>query len=128
MKFDAVIDTYAWVEYFRGTAMGKKAKKYIESGRCITPTIVLAELSDKYFREDYETWDEDFNFILGKTTIVELTKDIAINAGKTKNIMRKTRPEFGMADAIIYETAKKYGTAVLTGDIHFKGLENVIYI
>ncbi|MDI6708766.1 MAG: type II toxin-antitoxin system VapC family toxin [Candidatus Thermoplasmatota archaeon] len=128
MSYDAVIDSYAWVEYFRGTARGRKAKRYIESGACITPTIVLAELSDKYFREGYKIWERDLNFILAKTTIVELTKDIAVRAGKTKNIQRKNRPDFGMADAIIYETAKQYDTAVLTGDPHFKGLENVIYI
>ena len=31
-------------------------------------------------------------------------------------------------DAIIYETAKRENVPVLTGDEHFKGIENIIYI
>ena len=42
--------------------------------------------------------------------------------------MRRSHPNFGLADAIIYETAKSENAPVLTGDEHFKGVENVIYI
>jgi predicted nucleic acid-binding protein len=42
--------------------------------------------------------------------------------------MRKKHPNFGLADVIIYETAKSENAPVLTGDEHFKGVEKVIYI
>ena len=67
MSCDVVIDSYAWIEYFKGSEYGKKAKEYIENGICATPTIV-------------------------------------------------------------FETAKSENASVLTGDEHFKGVENVIYI
>jgi hypothetical protein len=77
---DAVIDSYAWIEYFKGSEYGEKAKKYIENGNCATPTIVLAELSDNYQREGWVFWEEDLEFILAKTKIIDLTKEIAIKA------------------------------------------------
>jgi predicted nucleic acid-binding protein len=128
MSFDAVIDSYAWIEYFKGSESGRRAEKYIESGNCATPTIVLAELSDKYHREGWKFWEEDLEFILSKTEIIDLTKEIAIKAGETKKKMRRGHPNFGLADAIIFETAKSENASVLTGDEHFKGVENVIYI
>jgi len=128
MSCDVVIDSYAWIEYFKGSGYGKKAKEYIENGNCATPTIVLAELSDKYKREGWKFWEEDLEFILAKTKIIDLTKEIAITAGETKKKMRKNHPNFGLADAIIFETAKSENASVLTGDEHFKGVENVIYI
>ena len=128
MSCDEVIDSYAWIEYFKGSEEGKRAKRYTENGNCVTPTIVLAELSDKYHREGWKYWEEDLEFILAKTEIVDLTKEIAIRAGKTKMMMRKRHPNFGLADAIIFETAQSVNAPVLTGDEHFKGLENVIYI
>jgi predicted nucleic acid-binding protein len=88
----------------------------------------LAELSDKYFREGCKSWDQDLRFILAKSDLAELTKDIAINSGRTKNLIRKTSPDFGLADAIIYETAKQFNASMVTGDRHFKNLENVIFL
>ncbi len=43
-------------------------------------------------------------------------------------LMRINHPNFGLADAIIYKIAKSKNAPVLTGDKHFKGEENVIYI
>jgi len=128
MSCEAVIDSYAWIEYFKGSESGRRAEKYIESGNCATPTIVLAELSDKYQREGWKFWEEDLEFILSKTEIIDLTKEIAIKAGETKKEMRKNHPNFGLADAIIYETAQSENSPVLTGDEHFKDVKNVIYI
>lgn len=128
MNCDAVIDSYARIEYFKGTESGKRAEGYIEAGNCATPTIVLAELSNKYHREGWSFWEEDLEFILAKTEIIGLSKEIAIKAGQTKMLMRISHPNFGLADAIIYEIAKSKNAPVLTGDEHFKGEESVIYI
>ena len=54
-----MIDSYAWIEYFKGSEEGKRAKRYTEKGNCVTPTIVLAELSDKYHREGWKYWEEE---------------------------------------------------------------------
>ncbi len=128
MRYEAVIDAYAWIEYFRGSQKGENARTYIESGRTATPIIVIAELSDKYERESWGTWTTDLDFILSNSKIAELSIEIASNAGHTKNVMRKEKADFGIADAIILETARALNTKVLTGDPHFHGLEEAIFL
>jgi len=49
-----VFGTYAWAEYLRESRKGKIVKRLIESGRGFTPSIVLAEITRKYFRETLE--------------------------------------------------------------------------
>jgi len=121
MSYDYVIDTYAWVEYFRGSEEGKVAKKYIENGNCAVSSISIAELAEKYKRED-RNFDEDFNFIVAKTKIMEVTTEIAILAGKLNYENKKTIKNWGMADAIILATAKLSDIKVVTGDEHFRSL------
>ena len=52
MSYEYVIDSYAWVEYFRGSSEGKTAQKYIEHENCATSSVTIAELSEKYKREN----------------------------------------------------------------------------
>lgn len=128
MSYKGVLDSYAWIEYFRGSDIGKKVKKYIENKKSYTPIIVIAELSAKYNREGWEFWEEDLQFILAKSIISELTLEIAVNAGETRNKIRKKKKGFGLADAIIFETGREVNAPVITGDPHFIGLNNVVYI
>ncbi len=128
MRYDAVVDAYAWIEYFRGSRKGEKVKAYIEGGRTATPVIVIAELADKYVREGLGAWKTDLDYILSNSTIAELSVEIASKAGHTKNAMRKEQAGFGIADAIILETARAFKTKVLTGDPHFRGLKEAIFL
>lgn len=128
MSYDCVFDSYAWVEYFRGSQKGEIVKEYIENKKGVTPIIVIAELSVKYHKENWKFWDEDLQFIMTKSIIFDLTIEIASKAGETRMKMRKKMPNFGLADAIILETGNKIKAPILTGDPHFKKLPNVIFI
>ncbi len=124
-----VLDSHAWIEYFQGTKIGEKVRALIESKNCITPAIVVAELADKYARENYAYFEGDMEFIETNSTIAELNITIAKNAGKLKNAVRlKYKTNFGLADAIILATARAAGATVVTGDSHFKHLKNVEYL
>jgi len=90
--------------------------------------IVIAELSAKYHTENWDFWDDDFRFIISKSVVYDLTIDIANKVGKTRKIMREDRQHFGLADAIILETGKAVNAPIITGDPHFEGLSDVIYI
>lgn len=35
------INSFAWIEYFLGSAAGSKARPFIEGGKGATPTIVI---------------------------------------------------------------------------------------
>jgi predicted nucleic acid-binding protein len=47
MSCNYIIDTYAWIEYFKASKMGETAKEYIESEQAVTPVIVVSEISRK---------------------------------------------------------------------------------
>ncbi|MEX0569157.1 MAG: PIN domain-containing protein, partial [Candidatus Njordarchaeota archaeon] len=50
-----VFDSYAWIEFFLGSEKGAKVKELMEGDEdIITPTIVLAEIANKYYREGEE--------------------------------------------------------------------------
>ena len=122
-----VIDSFAWIEYFVGSKAGELAKKYIESGESITPTIVIAELSAKYARLKQD-FAPKLRFIVLKSRAVALDEDTATLAG-TINVERKTKVNrWGLADSIILATARLEKTNVVTGDQHFKDLKESILI
>ncbi|MFH1316297.1 MAG: PIN domain-containing protein [Candidatus Woesearchaeota archaeon] len=127
MSFDYVIDSYAWIEYYIGSKIGLRIKKTIETGNIATPILVIAELSDKFARENKD-FDEFFKFINSRSTILNINVETAIKSGQLKLEMRKKFKQFGLSDAIIYLSARINSTRLLTGDTHLKDLEDVEFI
>ncbi len=125
MSYEFVIDTYAWVEYFRGSEEGKIAKDYIENRIGVTSAITLAELNEKYKREG-RNFEEDSEFIMSKTKIVNVNTEIALAAGDINFQNKKSIKNWGMADSIILATAKMLNAKVVTGDEHFRSFDVVM--
>lgn len=117
----SVIDSFAWLEYFAGSPAGLKAMPFIESGKSITPTIVIAELSEKY-RGEKLSFKADLDFIAAKTRIVTLDSEIAEEAGVLSHDRKRLVKRWGLADSIILATARKHKGKVITGDEHFRDL------
>ncbi len=122
-----LIDSYALVEYFKGSAEGKRASQYIESGNSSTTTMTIAELAEKYEREKLD-FKEDLKFILSRIELIDLNFKIALIAGKINATRKKLVKDWGMADSIILATANFFGIKVITGDEHFKDIKEVIMI
>jgi len=124
-----LLDTYAWVEYFIGSNEGEIVKKLIESERIHTSIISIAELSDKYYREGLtDEWEGRYKFIASKSNIIQLTMEIAKNAGPIKWKLRETIEKIGLADAIIIETAFQKGLILVSGDPHLESLDNALFL
>jgi len=134
MSYRYVIDAYAWIEYFRASKSGEVAKRYIESKESATPTIVVSEISRKLLREielGNETQEgrlKRLEFIRATTQIVDLNFEIAAEAGEIDLEMKKKRRGWGLADSIILCTARVAKGNVITGDEHFRGLEETVFI
>jgi len=134
MSYEYIIDAYAWIEYFRGSKSGEEAKHYIEDEDSATPTIVVAELSRKLFKEikrGVETVEgrrAKLEFVGTITEIVGLSRDIAELSGEI-DIERKDKVKnWGLADSIILATARKSNAKVVTGDRHFADLKDEVII
>jgi len=128
-RFERVLDSFAWVEYFRGTEAGRIVAEELETTAVGTPLVVVAELRDKYVRERVPNWSRDLSFIKDISALLPEDEMIAIRAGETKNRMRSEgRRDFGLIDAIVYETAKTVEAVLVTGDPHFRGAQGVRFI
>ena len=122
-----VLDSFALVEYFLGSHRGEKVKSFIESKKCATPTIVIAELSAKYSNDKTDFTDK-LKFMKFHTKVISLTDEIAELAGRIKTNQRKTKKDFGLADSIIYATALLNNSRVISGDPHFGDIKEAIMI
>ena len=63
-------DSWAWVEYFRGSRSGETVRAILESDEVLsTPSVSLAELKLKYLAERRDP-SERLQFIKSRTSIV----------------------------------------------------------
>ena len=120
-----LIDSWAWIEYFRGSRAGRKVMKYIEGKeKAIVSTINIAEVYRwilRFYNEKIA--NEKVNVIKERCFVIPVDEEIAIMSAKIKH-----KENMGLGDAIIYATAKKEKAFLLTGDSDFKGKKDVIFI
>ena len=126
-----VFDTYAWIEYFEGSQLGQITEKYLNGNEkqnqeeIITPSIVLIELSCKSSKEEWD-FEKYLKFIKSKSTIVGINEEVIIQCGDIYIREKTKKPRFGMVDGVILTIAKKLDSKILTGDEHFRDLDNSI--
>lgn len=130
-----VFDSYAWVEYFLGSDSGKIVKKYINVEEVVTPFIVLAEIARKYLREGVEEKDvvKRLNFIAANSAVAEIDVELSIAAAKaylelTEKAKAEKLKKPSLTDGIVLATGRLLKAKIVTGDEHFKGLNEVIHI
>jgi len=125
-----IIDSYAWIEYFMGTEAGRRVKSIVEGlEEKMTPTICLAEVYRKTLRAEGEEMAEAQRvFIKERSALTPLTEEIAVKAAMINVEMKRKIKGWGLADSIVYATGIVKKAKIVTGDDHFKDLENVILI
>jgi predicted nucleic acid-binding protein len=124
MKY--VIDSYAWLEYFMGSEAGRKVKQIIdaEADEKLTPSICLAETYAKILKmEDQEKAELRREFIKSRSALIPLDENLAVQAAKVDVAMKKKVQNWGLADSIVLSTARDRKGKVVTGDPHFRGLD-----
>jgi len=126
-----VIDSYAWLEYFMGTPAGEKVREIVDSPdhERLTPSICIAEVYAKSLRvEGLEKAELRRGFIRSRSAIVSLTEELAVEAAKIDVEVKKMVDGWGLADSIVLATTRKRKAKVITGDEHFKGLTETVYL
>jgi predicted nucleic acid-binding protein len=122
-----VIDSYAWLEYFMGSEAGRKVKEIIdnEADEKLTPSICLAETYAKILKtEDREKAELRRTFIKSRSALIPLDEDLAVEAAKTDVAMKRKVQNWGLADSIVLSTARDRKGKVVTGDPHFRELDD----
>lgn len=122
-----VFDTYAWIDYLAGGAAAKKIADLLNSsGRLVTPSTAISELTEKLLREEVEQEKilQVIKFIGSKTEIYPCDEEVAYRAGELNFAQKKKMKGWGMLDSLNYAVAKNLNCVFVTGDPHFEHLSN----
>ena len=124
-----LLDSFAWIEYFEGSNQGEKVEKIISdpNNEILTCAAMVAEVVSKARRSKK---DEDLAFMAMKTLsrILEIDAELAKLAGNIHAEMKKNVKDFGMMDAFLLATAQQTSAKIVTGDPHFRNLDNVEFL
>lgn len=120
-----LIDSWAWIEYFKGTRSGARVRTYIEGDEdAIVSAVNVAEVYRWFLKDHDEPAAEDGRSVLrARATIVPLDESIAVAAALARHVHR-----WGLGDAVVYATARARDARILTGDPDFKKLPDTIFI
>jgi len=124
-----IIDAYAWIEYLIGSKPGEKIKGILEDERneIYTCAVTVAEVISKTAREERD-FEVAYDILVSNSQVINIDEEISKEAGILHSEMRKTKKDFGLADAYVLALARKINSKILTGDLHFKGVKEAILI
>jgi len=66
--------------------------------------------------------------VSSNSQIVNVDKELSVQAGFLNCEMRKNLKDFGLADAYVLATARRLNAKILTGDLHFKNIKDAVMI
>ncbi|MEW6069275.1 MAG: PIN domain-containing protein [Candidatus Thermoplasmatota archaeon] len=124
-----IVDAYAWIEYFRGTPIGKRAAKIIDNPatELLTLETTLAVIKSWALRNNVPFSELEI-IIRHNSDIVHLTAEDWLRASELRHEARKKIPDFGFFDALILAVQEKVKYKILTGDKHFAKFKNVVLL
>ncbi|MBI2583415.1 MAG: PIN domain-containing protein [Candidatus Aenigmarchaeota archaeon] len=124
-----VVDSYAWVEYFKGSEKGRKAKDFLEGNihEIYTNIVTLSEVISVTKRQGLD-FVSAMEIVLGISQIYGIDIAFSKEAGELHADIKKEIKNIGLADIFVLLTARKLGAKILTGDPHFKNFKEAVMI
>jgi predicted nucleic acid-binding protein len=120
-----LIDSWAWIEYFKGGKHSREAMKYIESDdEAAVSTINILEVYvwvAKFYSERVAA--EKIGVVEKRCYVIPVEKEIAVSAARLK-----LKHRLGIADSVILATARHLNGKLVTGDSDFKKIEGVVFV
>ncbi|MFH0954562.1 MAG: PIN domain-containing protein [Candidatus Micrarchaeota archaeon] len=124
-----LVDSFAWLEYFKSTPRGELTKKYLDNSKYQLFTLDAGVGEVKFSAERAgESFDPIFKDIARMSTIVSSDVLDWLSAAQIKFEKRKNTPDIGIIDCLIIHHSHKLSAKILTGDNHFKNEKNAILI
>lgn len=124
-----IIDTYAWVEYFRGSRQGLILSKLFSNtkNKFITLECCLAELKG-YCLKHSVNYTRMQDIVKRNSIILPILTDLWIKAAEIKFELRKGIQHFGLIDALLVAKQREIRCKIISGDPHFKTLKQIVYL
>jgi tRNA(fMet)-specific endonuclease VapC len=122
-----LIDTSAWIEYFRNQSQGfsKKVDDILANCEVYVPKIVIAELIQGSKSEREVSVIEDF---VGAFHVIDQKEDTWMKTGKLSFRLKKRGKNINLTDCYIAVIAQDSGCRILSLDQHFKDIEKAMDI
>ncbi len=124
-----IIDTYAWIEYLTGSKQGRTLQVLFndKNNKLITMECCLAELKDYCLRRTAE-FNKVYDIIKKNSVVLPVLISHWLEASQIKHEIRKKVKDFGLIDSILVAKQNELKCRIVSGDRHFKGMRNVVYI
>jgi predicted nucleic acid-binding protein len=124
-----IVDAYVWIEYLAGSGPGAKVNAIMENddNEIYTCAVTVAEVVSKVAREGSDA-EAAYDIIASNSQIVNADEESSKETGLLHAEMRKTKKDFGLADAYVLAAARKLRSKILTGDPHFEDVEEAFHI
>jgi predicted nucleic acid-binding protein len=116
-----LIDSSIWIEYWKATPKGAKAKPFIEGKEdIIISTINVAEIYKYFYNKSHDLAEKYTATMMGHGNTLSVDVNIAKNAAKIRH-----EKKLGLGDALILATAQSKNAKLITADNDFRGETNV---
>ena len=124
-----VVDAWAWIEYLIGSEYGLKLDEILndDATEVYTCAVTVAEVVSKVAREGKDV-EVAYSLLLSNSKIIDVGDELSKSAGLLHAEMRSKEKDFGLADAYVLATARKFKSKVLTGDAHFKNVKDAVLV
>ncbi len=124
-----LIDTHAWVEYVIGSTSAVVMKRLFENpkNKFITSECSLAEIRS-YCLINKRNFEEVYKIVKRNSITLPVLHYHWIEAAKIRFEIRKRVKDFGLIDSILVVKQNELKATIISGDSHFKGQKNVMYI
>ena len=121
---NVLIDTSAWVEFFRGTSKtADTVAKLIEIGKASICGVVTYELIQGAKSAEESSY---LSGVLSALPYIEMTSDLWTKAGSISAGLRAKGITLPMSDLVIGAIAVEHNIEILTLDTHFASIPGVI--
>ena len=118
-----VIDSCGWVEYLTQRSLAQDYAPYLADPELVVPTIVIYEVHKFMVREVSEAAAARVAARMKDAFVIHLDLWLAMEAAEVS-----LKHELGMADAVVYATARMLEATLVTSDEDFADLPGVTYI
>lgn len=124
-----IVDSWAWTEYCIGSKSGLRLRTLLnnKNHKFITLECTISELKSYCLRTGYD-FNLLYNVLKKNSIILPVLLSHWVEAAEIRHEMRKKAKDFGLIDSILVARQNELKCGVVSGDPHFKGLKNVVYL
>src|ERR1700674_5764375 len=131
-----IIDSFAWIEFLGGTSLEPAVREQLAAADVVlTPDLALAEVARKSARDGVsrQLASRKLQDISPLSQVPPVNLEIALGVSDSDAALRNNakirgieRP--GLAGAVILSKTRVFKGKVLTGDSHFQGLTETVWL